>query len=412
MNKLVSLTLTDWKSFGKSRNRIDFAPLTLLVGPNASGKSNALDALRFLQGAALDYPLGDVLRGRWEGQREIWPAIRGQTVEAARGSATSFSLHSTWNLPVPGEAFGGWHKVFHSISVDVADDVSLLREYVEEDSGYAFDTHAPAMKGASGPLAGGAMKVALRAKGKGNSPVHTYSARRSLLGQVEQKERVKPEAIEVVRQFQSTLRETVFLDIQPSRMRDYRPEHARALGTSGENISSILAGLEDGARGDVVDWLGELCAPTLDGIDFDRTQLKEVMFFLVEGGGRISARSVSDGTLRFLGLVTALLTAPQGSIIILEEPDVGLHPSRIHLLARLLEQVTEQRGIQIVATTHSPTLLAHLRPEILGDVVALGRDAEAATVCTRLGDLPFFETLRDSRELERLVSTGWIERAL
>ena len=82
---LTSLKLEGWKSFGKDRGRSEliFAPLTLLVGPNASGKSNALDALRFLQGAALDYPLGDVLRGRWEGQREIWPAIRGSVVEAS-----------------------------------------------------------------------------------------------------------------------------------------------------------------------------------------------------------------------------------------------------------------------------------------------------------------------------------------
>jgi chromosome segregation ATPase len=43
---LTSLTLTNWKSFGETRNELPLAPLTLLVGPNGSGKSNALDALR------------------------------------------------------------------------------------------------------------------------------------------------------------------------------------------------------------------------------------------------------------------------------------------------------------------------------------------------------------------------------
>src|SRR6478672_11635647 len=98
MSQLKSLTLTNWKSFGETRNRIELSPLTLLVGPNASGKSNALDGLRFLQGVALDYPFSDVLRGRWEGQREIWPAIRGQSVEAARAGSDGFAIKSEWSL--------------------------------------------------------------------------------------------------------------------------------------------------------------------------------------------------------------------------------------------------------------------------------------------------------------------------
>src|SRR5947209_8271564 len=94
---LLTLKLENWKSFGAGeRNVLRFGPLTLLVGPNASGKSNALDALRFLQGAALDFPLGDVLRGRWEGQREVWPPIRGGVAEAAHFGADDFTLFTKW----------------------------------------------------------------------------------------------------------------------------------------------------------------------------------------------------------------------------------------------------------------------------------------------------------------------------
>ena len=408
---LKSLTLTNWKSFGEARNELKFAPLTLLVGPNASGKSNALDGLRFLQGAALDYPLGDVLRGRWEGQREIWPAIRGQVVEAARGERTKFELRTEWEFPglAPGES-----PIEHAISVDTSEDAVLDAEKVTRPNGYyAFDTHAPALRGAAGRQEGGAMKAALRVTGKGNAESRTYSAARSLLGQVEEGGRIAPNAIEDARRVRTALRAIVFLDIHPSRMRDYRPEHAHVLGTSGENISPKLKALSTERVDDIVGWLGELVAPTLTGLSFDATQLKEVMFFLVEGGDtQISARSVSDGTLRFLGLVTALLTADENSLIVLEEPDVGLHPARIHLLARLLEQTTRERNVQVLATTHSPTLLAHLSPESLGNVVALGRDDDGMTVSERLGVLPHFATLRDSKQLDHLVSTGWIERAL
>lgn len=400
---LKSLTLKNWKSFGETRNTVKLAPLTLFVGPNASGKSNALDALRFLQGSALDYPLGDVLRGRWEGQREIWPAIRGRVVEAARGTLTSFELTTEWKLD---------KDLSHIIAVDTASDAVLETECVYEGSEWVFDSHGSSLGKQAGRQAGGSFNVAVRTKGKGKPSTQTLSASRSVLGQVNSSGREDKDALRQVDAIRTALRTITFLDIQPSRMRDYQPMHAQALGSSGENISPKLQALSDSQRADVLGWLSELCAPNLTGISFDRTQLKEVMFYLIEGElVKISARSVSDGTLRFLGLVTALLSAEPGSVIVLEEPDVGLHPARIHLLAELLEQTT-QNGIQVVATTHSPTLLAHLSTESLRHVVAMGRGDDGATVCSRVGDLEHFETLRNSKQLDHLVSTGWIERAL
>jgi len=407
---LKSLSLWDWKSFGEARNTLKLSPLTLLVGPNASGKSNALDALRFLQGVALDYPFGDVLRGRWEGQREIWPAIRGQDIEAARSGYSGFWLETQWDFRDlnPNEL-----PVEHSLSIDTQKDAVLDNERVSRpDGNYAFATHAPALRATVGRQEGGAIKAALRSKGKGNAVVQTYSAARSLLGQVTEGGRIHQSAVEDARLVRGALRSIAFLDIQPSRMRDYKPEYANVLGNSGENISPKLHALPPKQLEDIVGWLSELCAPALDGILFDATTLKEVMFFLKEGETMVSARSVSDGTLRFLGLVTALLTAQKGSMIVLEEPDVGLHPARIHLLARLLEQTTQSGEVQVLATTHSATLLAHLQPESLANVVALGRDAEGITVCERIGDLEHFATLRESEQLDHLVSTGWIERAL
>lgn len=405
---LKSLKLEGWKSFGKDRGRstLEFAPLTLLVGPNASGKSNALDALRFLQGVALDYPLGDVLRGRWEGQREVWPAIRGSVVEAAHVGRTSFKLSSTWSLD--------GHRIEHMIGVRTKGDVTLNRERLAEADKYLFDTHAPALRDSAGRASGGAIKVAVRRSGKGNSPTFTYSSFRSLLGQVKDKYSVSDRVLEISQLLRRSLRDAVFLDIRPTLMREYRPENGGHLGTSGENISPVLAALERDALTDVVDWLSELCAPEIEAIKFDRTKLREIMMILVEHGGRqTSARSASDGTLRFLGELVALLTSQPGTLIVLEEPDVGLHPSRIRLLAELLEQIVTGRQLRVVATTHSPTLLAHLSEQALGDVIGFGRDRDSGdTICSRLRDLPHFETLRQAKNIEHLLSTGWLERAL
>ena len=408
---LTSLLLHEWKSFGatdEARSTVHFAPVTLLVGPNASGKSNVLDALRFLQGAALDLPLGDVLRGRWEGQRQIWPPIRGHLAEATHNGAPSFRLESAWDIE-RGAAT-------HRLTVAVGRDAEVEEEGLFDAAGrYLFHTHAPALGAQGGRAAGGAIRVALRRVGKGKAVTTTLSAQRSLLGQVlaNAHAQASPEIEPIATAVHEALRQAVFLDIRPEAMRDYRPEGG-PLGASGENISPVLAALPEDRLQNIVDWLSELCAPEVEAIDFDRTQLGEVMMFLVERGGRrVSARSLSDGTLRFLGLLVALLTCPEDTLILLEEPDVGLHPSRIRLLAELFDSIATQRRIQIVATTHSPGLLAHLSPETLGAVVAFARDAETGeTLCSRLGDLPHFETLRDAANLDHLISTGWVERAL
>lgn len=408
---LTSLRLDHWKSFGSGesgRNVVPLAPVTLLVGPNASGKSNVLDGLRFLQGAAFDFSLADVLRGRWEGQRQTWQPIRGHMAEAAHQGASRFMLESAWR-------FADDSAATYRLAVGLGRDAVVEEEGLFDAQGrYLFHTHAPSLGAQVGLTDGGAIRIALRRGAKGRAVTKTLSAHRAVLGQVLAlaEPQLAPATMNIAPQVLMALRDAVFLDIRPEAMRDYRPEGG-PLGTSGENISPVLAALEPKRLQDVVDWLSELCAPEVDALDFDRTRLGEVMMFVVERGRRrVSARSMSDGTLRFLGLLVALLTCPEGTLVVLEEPDVGLHPSRIRLLAELFDNVA-MRGVQILATTHSPTLLAHLAPETLAAVVAFARDPESGdTVCSRLGDLPHFETLRDAENLDHLVSTGWVERAL
>ena len=99
-------------------------------------------------------------------------------------------------------------------------------------------------------------------------------------------------------------------------MRDYCYEGHTVLGNHGENLSSALFRLLAGPPGRAVqDWPGELVGAEFENIDFERTELRSVMFYLLERSGfRIPARSVSDGTLRFLSIVCALLTRPENSL--------------------------------------------------------------------------------------------------
>jgi predicted ATPase len=406
---LQSLHLQHFKSF--IDQSIEIAPLTLLVGANASGKSNLLDAIRFLCGVGLDMSLTDALRGRWEGGRQIWPGIRGGIADASTQGQSKFTIHSVWRE--------GAESISHTIGCETTAHVQLTGEWLLSDAvpgPYLFDTHAGTLDAQYGRDAGASIRVALKRTGKGKGLVQTHAAHHSLLGQVQLDRAVNPEVGRVRDALLAALRNMQFLDISPSRMRDYVPRHINVLGSEGENVSAMVwqACQEEEGKQDLIDWLTELCAPELEDIDFVETELGDVMLVFVEADGRrIPARSLSDGTLRFLGELMALRTAPEGSLLLIEEIENGLHPTRAHLLVEALESATQTRGIQVIATTHSPLILHALSPEALKSVVVMGRIRDQpGTVMRRLGDLPHFDEILDRRGIEHMFTTGWLERAL
>jgi predicted ATPase len=92
------------------------------------------------------------------------------------------------------------------------------------------------------------------------------------------------------------------------------------------------------------------------------------------------ASSLSDGTLRFIVLATLFLQPEQSrpSVILVDEPELGLHPSAITLLASLVKQASVKT--QVIVSTQSPQLLDHFEPE---DVLVAER-IEGSTRLTRL----------------------------
>lgn len=405
---LSSLHLRDFKSFADAT--VPLARLTLFVGANASGKSNALDAIRFLQGLALDLTIADVLRGRVEGGREIWPPIRGGVAETCRYGRTEMEIASTWSIDD--------HDLTHRITCAVKPVPLVHRESLVASAhgGYLFDTHAPTLGQSGGLLQGRALNVALKGTGGGRNPTQVHSADSSLLGQIAPGERVHPAVHKWTSAVRAAMRSTRFLSISSSAMRDYAPAAAIELGADGQNVSAIVKQLSADAAGKrrLVEWVSELCAPRVRDIDFVETQLGDVMLRFVEADGtKISARSLSDGTLRFLGHLVALLSAPPGSVLLMEEIENGLHPQRLHLLVELLEGVTRERGIQVIATSHSPIVLNALSQQALEACVVFARiEGQEGTVARRLGSLPSFAEIATRRGADRLFASGWLERAL
>jgi predicted ATPase len=100
-------------------------------------------------------------------------------------------------------------------------------------------------------------------------------------------------------------------------------------------------------------------APFLEGFHLEPARLNEKRIQLEwkEKGSDafFNAHSMSDGTLRFVCLAALLLQPNLPSVILLDEPELGLHPAAITLLAALLESAAERT--QVLAATQSVTLV-------------------------------------------------------
>lgn len=392
---LSRLDLKGFKSFKEAS--FELSGLTVLVGANASGKSNALDAIRFLQGLALGYSLAESLGGRREAGNQVWPGVRGGVADVVWKGAVGFRIESNWRLA--GELELGW-----GLEVQVDGSLRLRAESLNSifsDKKIFESNDSTALQPAGPPNRRGAFGMVNPSEVQSDSTSAQFRSRRAMA------ERDL---------LQSALRGALFLDIQPSQLRDYAPIAADGLGLQGENISALTWQIcqDADARQDLVDWLAELCAPELVDLDFATTELGDVMLVFVEAGGRrIPARSLSDGTLRFLGELIALRTAPEGALLLVEEIENGLHPTRVHLLVEAMASAVETRGVQVIATTHSPMVLSALAPQSLRDavLVACPPDSEGS-IARRLGDLPDFDAVCARRGVDHLFSTGWLERAL
>jgi predicted ATPase len=405
---LKNIRLTNFKRFVDEE--IQLAPLTLLVGSNASGKSNLLDAIRFLQGISSGLTIAEILNGEESSRPDAWPGIRGRAQEAARIGTSQFSIRSYWLAPhlAVDPDLKQKYEVSHSILCRAVPSPSIVEETFSGLDGGGV--------GCGRSTSDGLIELFPDSAGPG-IPTN-LSAKASLLGQKADTQFVlKVPALfllsDALWHHLSMIR---FLELKPNQMRGYG-RRGEPLGSDGKNLSGVLADLceEPAAKQSLIEWLSELLAPELQDIEFGGDpNLGDIMAILVERDGRkISARSISDGTLQFLGILLALRTAEAGSTFLIEEIGDGLHPARVQLLVRYLEAVTRARSIQVIATTHSPVVLDWLSDEALRNVVVFGRVPEhEGTLMRRLGDLPHFDETVARTGIEELFTTGWLEMAL
>ena len=208
-----------------------------------------------------------------------------------------------------------------------------------------------------------------------------------------------------------------FLDLSPVLIRQPAFPGQTVLGDSGENLPTVLMEIcgDANRRKNLVEWTRELTPMDVKDFEFpvDRTTGRIQLAIKEVSGRTISAYSASDGTLRFLAMLAALLGENPAGLYVFEELDNGIHPSRLRLLLDLIETRTAKGDIQVVTTTHSPELLSMISDDTFKSTSVVCRNPDTDDAVIRpIAELPNAEKLRESQGLGRLHTGGWLENAV
>jgi len=158
----------------------------------------------------------------------------------------------------------------------------------------------------------------------------------------------------------------LFFYFEPrERMRAANPvKEVRHIGLMGEELPAYLNTLKalEPRQFSAVEKALKTILPQIEGIDVSVSDLGEVELRLKEAGISIPARVLSEGTLRILGMLALTGAKEPPSLVGFEEPENGIHPRRIQLIAELLKTRARLGQTQYIVTTHSPIL-----PDLIPD---------------------------------------------
>lgn len=434
---LKKFVFKNWKSF--EEGTLYFDPLTVLIGRNASGKTNAIEALNFFISCVSGediYAVARKVRGNFKNlffspekslffeatvekdektdciySVEIGFSVINNVIDAAIEKLSIATEEENWE---PRTLIKSWTRDYRK-KVDEEKEIFKLLEprkmvkFIDYDNSrldFRIPTYSQAfqlnfkseigfyIKNSFGILTGR----------KDNETIIDK------LSDIQQQSELVFDAIN-----DALLKLNVYAPV-PANMRDYSPL-SNMLSSNCGNIAGYLSFLSDSKRSrpsylpsfeelmkKINSYLVALPEKEFKEIKAERVGLNQeaAMIYAVEeiDGKEVltDAKSMSDGTLRFLGLLTAMLTVPPGTLLVIEEIDDSLHPSRVKNLIDALQKEAVERGVTVLFTTHNPALLDAVPPEIIAYVQVAYRDADT--------NFSKIDSLINLRNLAGLVSNG------
>lgn len=390
---VTRVVLRNYKSIAQCS--VALRPLIFLVGQNGVGKSNFLDALRFVTeglNTSLDHALRD----------------RGGINEVRRrssGHPTHFGIRLDLSLPEGRNGFYAFRvgaKPKGGFEVQREECRVFSAQPLGEDSFYEVEV---------GGVKASSMKT----------PPPATADRLYL---------VAASGLPEFRPVYDCLTHMGFYNLNPDEIRDAQPPDAGdVLHRDGRNLASVMSKLPEATSERIVEMLAKV-VPGVTKVDVRHVGKKETLEFRQKVGSndvpwRFMAENMSDGTLRALGILAALSQTSKDParvvrLVGIEEPEVALHPGAAGVLRDALHAAS--RTTQVVVTSHSPDLLddksiadeqilavkMNAGETLVGPVDAAGRGAIRDKLYT-VGELLRLNQLNPDEETVRKAGESQLE---
>jgi len=340
--------------------KLPLRELTVLIGPNASGKTSVLQVLHLLARAA-GRDLGDALRDLG-GIDRIVSRGAGATDLTVTCSLTTHDGRRAGEYDVCVQGLGGGLHVVAGERLSLPEGQVL---FLVSDG--AVHTEFPAS--AHYPTPPDPQQTLLSQVSPANAPEDAH--RRSFRD------------VALFRPF----------DVGPGAP-VWRSQQVRPASVPGPNAEDLLAAVQT-LRSRSPDMFETYEAalragfPAYQALDLEPVGAGQVALTWRERGQTYYAHELSEGTLRFLWLCAILHSSDPPRMVLIDEPEVSLHPELLKILSGLLDDASHRT--QLLVATQSPELVSWLKPE---QVVVLDLDEEGWTKATPATDLDLDEWLR------------------
>ena len=372
---LKSILLEGFLSYGPDPVTIPLTALNLLIGPNGSGKSNLIEALSVLRAVPKDLPLpirqgGGVKDWLWRDGKSGATEARLEVVLAEGRLITAGLVRAlpSGKVKRPRREFRATPSIRYRLVFGAeGDSFTVLDERVENE----HDQGRPKPYFYFGYENGRPMINVQQEQSPRELARADIDPTQSILSQ-----RRDPEAYPELTRLADLLRQILIY-----RSWQFGPDSAVRMSCRADVRTDILSESFDNLPARLAVLIGnpvikrrmiELVSDLARGFD-DLSIIPEggrLQLYLSEGNRSVPAHRLSDGTLRYLCLLAILLDEHPAPLIVIEEPELGLHPDLLPTLRDLLVSASEKT--QLIVTTHSTQL-----------VDAMTEHAESVLVCEK-----------------------------
>lgn len=399
---IKSIRLQNWKSFADAT--LPVQPLTVLVGTNASGKSNLFEAFSLVR-RLMD---GLRLQNVFDADHSSFP-IRGGAAWIIRHGESQAAITVTLQHPSDSALYLKYELVFSSSG---STTLNLLSEKLSLYDG--DNNEKESLFESAGQLT----------DGKGTK-LNTYVnvCMLPMVNQLFREAKGSTSDEPLIDHVVLQLQKITTLSPVPAAMRGYS-SIKDSIEVDAANVAGVLVSTKANGNSDIHHKLNKYIR-VLPDFDLEEVYAeaikpleKDAMLFGVEKVGDVphkylvDARTMSDGTLHFIGIVTALLTVPTGSLLIMEEINQGLHPSRAKDLIEIIKEIIKERKIDVMFSTHDPALLDAIGVVFSENIQVVYRNEEGHSNIKCLSDFKMFGKLIGRGSLGKLSTRGELAKAV